>query len=255
MQAKVLEYAGLLDRAAQHATTVAPFGEGAFDVATAYEIQAASMELRRKRGDKLVGIKMGFTSRAKMRQMGVEELIFGRLTRHMQIADGGELNLDHFIHPRVEPELAFLLKAPLHGSVSAAAALSAVEAIAPALEIIDSRYQDFKFNLPMVIADNASASGFVIGSWSDPHRPMENLGIVMSINGRPCQFGSTAAILGHPVRSLCHAARLAGTEEIPLMPGTIVLAGAACAAEPLGRGCHVQAEFQNLGTVGFHVAP
>ena len=155
MQQKLLEYAGILDRAAHHANAIAPFAEGAFDVAAAYQIQSETIELRRRRGEQPSGLKMGFTSRAKMRLMGVDELIFGRLTDRMQIVDGGEVRLNQFIHPRVEPELAFLLKSPLQGDVSAAEALGAVEAIAPALEIIDSRYQDFKFNLPGVIADNA----------------------------------------------------------------------------------------------------
>ncbi len=251
MQQKILEIAGILDHAAQHATAIAPFAQGAFDVPMAYEIQAASIELRLRRGEKLVGVKMGFTSRAKMLQMGVEDLIYGQLTDQMQIADGSEVSLNRFIHPRVEPELAFLLKSPLHGAISPAAALAAVEAIAPALEIVDSRYQDFKFNLPCVIADNTSAAGFVIGPWCDPRQSFENLGIVMSFDGLPRQFGSTAAVLGHPLRSLCHAARLATS---PLPPGSIILAGGATAAEPLTRGCHIQAEFQNLGTVGFHVA-
>lgn len=251
MQQKILEYAEILDRAAQHANAIAPFAEGAFDVRMAYEIQFASIELRLRRGEKWVGVKMGFTSRAKMLQMGVEDLIYGQLTDQMQIVDGSEVSLNRFIQPRVEPELAFLLKAPLHGFISPAAALSAVEAIAPALEIVDSRYQDFKFNLPSVIADNTSASGFVVGPWCDPRQSFENLGIVMSIDGQSRQFGSTAAALGHPLRSLCHAARLA---KNPLPPGSIILSGGASAAESLTRGRYIQAEFQNLGTVGFHTA-
>jgi 2-oxo-3-hexenedioate decarboxylase len=255
MQQRFLEYAATLDRAAQQASAIAPFEAGLFDLPTAYAIQSASIELRKRRGEKVVGVKMGFTSQAKMRQMGVDELIYGRLTDQMQIAEGSLISLDRFIHARVEPELAFLLKDPLGGNVSLPAALSAVQAIAPALEIIDSRYQDFKFNLPCVIADNASASSFVVGAWSDPRQAFENLGIVLSFDGQPRQFGSTAAILGHPLRALCHAARLAASESQPLPSGTIILAGAASAAEPLVRGRYVQAEFQNLGSLGFHVAP
>ena len=88
--------------------------------------------------------------------------------------------------------------------------MAAVGAIAPAMEIIDSRYQNFKFALPDVIADNSSSSGFVVGDWSRPDQDFSNLGLVMEVNGRPVEIGSTAAILGNPSRSLVAAARLAG---------------------------------------------
>ena len=114
--------------------------------------------------------------------------------------DLGILPMGRFIHPRVEPEIAFLLKRPLAGQVSAAEALACVEAVAPALEIIDSRYHDFKFSLPEVVADNASSSGFVVGRWCDPREGFGNLGLTLCIDGRAVQLGSTAAILGHPLR-------------------------------------------------------
>lgn len=122
------------------------------------------------------------------------------------------------MHPRVEPEIAFILKQPLEGHVTGPQALAAVEAIAPAIEIIDSRYKDFKFTLPEVIADNASSSGFVIGAWHDPHVDFSNLGLAMTINGRTVQVGSTAALLGHPLRSLVAAARLSAAAGEPLKP-------------------------------------
>ena len=158
-----------------------------------------------------------------------------------------------FVHPRVEPELAFVLKKPLAGDVTAAEALAAVEAVAPALEIIDSRFEDFKFSLPDVIADNASSSGFVIGPWSDPRKDFGNLGLVMSIDGRVVQVGSTAAILGHPLRSLVAAARLAAAAGEPLQAGWVVMAGGATPAEWIKPGQYISIEMERLGTAGFHV--
>src|SRR5690606_15391788 len=118
-------------------------------VAQAYEVQRLLVEKRTADGEQLVGIKMGLTSQAKMAQMGVNEAIWGRLTSGMWIPDGGSMAADRFIHPRVEPEIAFRLDA--HGIPTA---------VAPALEIIDSRYAHFKFTLPDVIADNTSAAAF-----------------------------------------------------------------------------------------------
>ncbi len=170
------------------------------------------MARRLGRGERQVGMKMGFTSRAKMLQMGIDDLIWGRLTSGMRVEEGSTIKLSSYVHPRVEPEIAFLLKRPLAGDVTASEALAAVEAIAPALEIIDSRYQNFKFSLPDVIADNASSSGFVIGAWNAPNSDIGNLGMVMSFDGKAQHMGSSAAILGNPLRAL--PGRVAGTRYL-----------------------------------------
>lgn len=244
----------LLDDAARHARAVPQFDtDNRLHLNDAYEIQRSSIERRLERGERRVGVKMGFTSRAKMQQMGLADVIWGRLTDAMQVEEGGNVERSRFVHPRVEPELAFLLKKPLSGNVTGPEALAAVEAIAPALEIIDSRYQDFKFTLPEVIADNASSSGFVIGGWHDPRIDFSNLGLVLSIDGRPVQMGSTAALLGHPLRSLVAAARLSAAAGEPLQAGWIVLAGGATPAEWIRPGQHVSVEMQTLGSAAFHL--
>jgi 2-oxo-3-hexenedioate decarboxylase len=158
-----------------------------------------------------------------------------------------------FVHPRAEPEIAFVLKKPLSGHVTAAEALASVEAVAPALEVIDSRYQDFKFTLPDVIADNASSSGFVVGPWCNPRDDFSNLGLTMSIDGRVVQVGSTAAILGHPLRSLVAAARLSEAAGEPLQAGWVVMAGGATPAEWLKPGQYISIEMERLGVAGFHM--
>ena len=244
----------LLDDAARHARAVPQFDtDNRLHLNDAYEIQRSSIERRLERGERRVGVKMGFTSRAKMQQMGLADVIWGRLTDAMQMEEGGNVERSRFVHPRVEPELAFLLKKPLSGNVTGPEALAAVEAIAPALEIIDSRYQDFKFTLPEVIADNASSSGFVIGGWHDPRIDFSNLGLVLSIDGRPVQMGSTAALLGHPLRSLVAAAGLSAAVGEPLQAGWIVLAGGATPAEWIRPGQHVSVEMQTLGSAAFHL--
>jgi 2-oxo-3-hexenedioate decarboxylase len=251
---KLANYAEIVDEAARTAGAIPQFTESdPLGVEEAYAIQALSMERRFARGERLVGMKMGLTSRAKMIQVGVNEAIWGRLTDAMRLEEGGSLSKARYVHPRIEPELSFLLKKDLSGVVSAAEALSAVEAIAPAMEVIDSRYRDFKFALPDVIADNSSSSGFVIGNWARPDRDFSNLGIVVEVNGRAVQIGSTAAILGHPIRSLVAAARVS-TSIGGLKAGWIVLAGGATAAHALSVGDYVRTTTQGLGSVAIKVA-
>lgn len=219
----------------------------------AYAIQRRLIAHREARGERIVGVKMGFTSRAKMAQMGVSDLIWGRLTDAMQIADDGTLDMRRFVHPRIEPEVAFRLKAPLAGPVGSAEAMAAIEAVAPAMEVIDSRYADFRFALEDVVADNSSSSAFVVGSWQPPFGDLSNLGMVMSFDGRPVQFGSSGAILGNPLRSLIEAARLAGEAGVTLEAGWIILCGAATNAEALRPGVHVRLETERLGRVDLNI--
>ena len=223
-------------------------------LAEAYEVQRLAIAKRAKRGERRIGLKMGFTSRAKMVQMGLSDLIWGRLTDGMLVEEGTQISLSRYVHPRVEPEIAFLMKKPLAGNVTPLQALGAVEAVAVAMEIIDSRYENFKFSLSDVVADNCSSSGLAVGAWHAPDMDFSNLGLIMSFNGAARQVGSTAGILGHPLRSLVAAARMAAEGGEALNPGDIVMAGGITAAEALVPGTWVETEMQGLGRVAFGVA-
>ena len=192
-----------LDQAAQKATpTVQMANEKGFNLEQAYQIQKQSIQLREDRNDPIVGYKMGFTSKLKMQQMGVHDMIWGRLTKTMKIADGGETPLSHYIHPRVEPEIALLIEKNIDQPINLLDAKNYVAAVAPALEIIDSRYENFKFSLEDVIADNCSSSGFVVGQWQSKNTSIQNLGMHLSIDGKSEQIGSSNAILGKSLESL-----------------------------------------------------
>jgi 2-oxo-3-hexenedioate decarboxylase len=219
----------------------------------AYDVQAASLARRYARGEKRVGIKMGFTSLAKMEQMGISEVIWGRLTDAMQVSDGGSVPFDRFVHPRIEPEIAFLLRSDLPGEVSETEAHAALAGIAPALELIDSRYENFRFSLSDVVADNSSSSAFVVGPWSDPFSDLTDLAFTMAIDGEAKQTGSSAAILGDPIRSLVRAARLAAAAGEPLKADDIVMAGGATAAEALAPGNRVALDVARLGRVSISI--
>jgi len=247
--------AGVVDDAAVTGTAIPQLSESAsFSLSEAYDIQEKSIHLRLARGERRVGIKMGFTSRAKIIQMGVDDMIWGRLTDGMLVEDGGEISFAKYVHPRVEPEVAYLLKEPLVGPVTTIQAMAAVEAIAPALEIIDSRYKDFKFTVEDVVADNSSSSGFVVGPWCAAEYDHSNLGMVMEFDGRPVQIGSTAAILNNPARSLVAASRMVAEVGERLEAGWIVMAGSATAAEALAPGVSVRNSVEGLGSVSFKVA-
>ncbi|MFE7311735.1 2-keto-4-pentenoate hydratase [Streptomyces sp. NPDC057555] len=243
----IQQLATTLDDAVRDVRAIAPLTDaGPLDVADAYRVQRAVVARRKARGERIIGVKMGFTSRAKMVQMGVDDVIWGLLTDTMLVES--RLDLGGLIQPRIEPEIAFLIGSPVR---SVADADAAVAGVAVGYEVLDSRYRDFAFTLPDVIADNASAAAFGVGSWHDPHDlgGIANIGLVMEIEGRLTQTGSSAAILGDPMRSLRAAARLAEQAGIPLEPGWVVLAGAATAAVPLPRNAHVRVTAAGLGSV------
>ncbi len=226
-------------------------GNSSFGLRDAYHVQRALLELHLRNDEKLVGLKMGLTSKPKMQQMGVHEPIHGFLTSAMQISDGGEIALQGRIHPKAEPEIAFVLGKELKGRPSLAEALFAVDGVCAALEIIDSRFQNFEFALPDVVADNGSSSGFILGGTMKKASSIDlaNLGILLELDGKSQQFGSSAAILGSPGRSLAALVALLDAEGKSLPAGAIVLAGAATAAIPLAKNSWVRATFQELGTV------
>ncbi|WP_274917802.1 2-keto-4-pentenoate hydratase [Streptomyces sp. WZ-12] len=248
----IQELATTLDDAARRVRAIAPLTEaGPLDMADAYAVQRAVLARKSARGERLIGVKMGFTSRAKMVQMGVDDVIWGLLTDAMLVES--TLDLSGLIQPRIEPEIAFLIGRRVH---SAAEADAAVAGVAVGYEVLDSRYRDFAFTLPDVIADNASAAAFGLGPWHDPRDlgGISNIGLVMEIEGRLTQTGSSAAILGDPMRSLRAAARLAEQAGMPLEPGWVVLAGAATAAVPLPRNAHVRISGAGLGSVAVTTA-
>lgn len=244
-----------LDEAAQKARAIPQItGEtGALSLADAYDIQRAAIDHRLARGASLVGVKMGFTSEAKMVQMGLSDQIWGRLTSDMIVANGGTLDRARFIHPRVEPEVAVRLKAPLTGEVTRGEALAAIDAVAAALEVIDSRYENFRFALGDVVADNASSSAFVVGPWLAAGTDIADVAMVMRVDDAVAETGSSAAILGDPIRSLVAAARLAGAAGLVLQPGWVVMLGGATAAAAIGAARTVSLDAAHLGRVGFTI--
>ncbi|MEM9837214.1 MAG: fumarylacetoacetate hydrolase family protein [Bacteroidota bacterium] len=242
--------AARLDTAARAVQSIAQLSEKeSISLEEAYQIQRLSVDRRLARGERLTGIKLGFTSVAKMQQMGVNDLIWGRLTDKMAIPTNGKLRMSEYIHPRAEPEIAFLLQSPLRGAMNESAIRAAVGSVAVALEIIDSRYQNFKFSLEDVVADNCSSAAYAIGPWLPANQPIEDVPIALSIDGQIVHEGSSSAILGNPWKSMYAAARILAENDIELAAGSIILAGAATPAVYHSPGQTVTAAASGLGAV------
>lgn len=246
-------FAERLDQAASQAKATAQISlESPLSESEAYEVQALSLAERYARGEHLVGLKLGFTSKAKMEQMGVHDMIWGRLTDQMYLDGGGTLDMDKFIHPRVEPEICFRVAKDLKWPMSREELTEYFDGVAPALEVIDSRYENFKFSLEDVIADNCSSAAFAVGPWMSPHTLLANLQIDLVVDGEVVQSGNSDAILGDPWESALAAARLAHQYGQPVLAGSYIMAGAATSAVYLQKGQSIEGKVAGLGTIGFH---
>lgn len=221
----------------------------ALALADGYRIQDAGLALRAARGERVVGLKMGLTSRAKMKQMGVDAPIYGVLTDAMRVEDGARFDLAASIHAKIEPEVAFLVGRELGGGASFDDVLDACDGVSAAMEIIDSRYRNFEFRLPDVVADDCSSSAFVLGPAVRPARAVDvaDLRMELEVDGAVAEAGSSREIYGHPVESVVELCRMLGARGRTLPAGSVVLAGAATAAIPLAPGHTYRVVVHGLG--------
>lgn len=218
----------------------------------AYAIQDGIRRLRLARGQRLAGLKAGLTSFAKMKQMGVDVPVFGFVTDDMARPDGGEITTADLIHPKVEAEICVVTKAPLRGpGCHVGAVMAAIDFVLPAVEVIDSRYRDFKFDLKSVIADNTSAARFVVGGQARPVDALDlrTLGVVLEKNGRIVAMAAGAAVLGHPAAAVAMLANHLGARGQEIPAGTFIMTGGVTEAIAVEAGDHVCARFQDLGSV------
>ena len=212
-------------------------------------------EIRRRkmsRGHKIVGMKMGLTSWAKMKQMGVEMPCYGFLADYFSLPDGAQVPFDELIHPKVEAEIAFVTNKELSGkNLTVEEVLAATELVVPAVEIIDSRYKDFKFDLTSVQADNSSSTRFVVGSHAAKPEDFDwsTIGVVMQKNGEIIELGAGAAVLDHPAASVAMLASMLAERNEVIPAGTFIMTGGITAAVLVQRGDSIVVRYQGLGTV------
>jgi 2-keto-4-pentenoate hydratase len=221
-------------------------------VADAYAIQLAQVRAWTTAGAAVKGHKVGLTSAAMQRQLGVNEPDFGHLTDTMFFQDSSPIDTGRFMQPRIEPEIAFVLGRPLSGpGVTTAQAIAAVDFVLPGLEIIDSRIEDWKITLADTIADNASSGGVVLGT--RPTRleaiDLTLTGCLLHRNGVLEQAGAGGAVLGSPINALVWVANVLGERGVRLEAGHVVLPGSVTAAIPVTAGDTMTATFAGLGPV------
>ena len=251
------DIAALAERveAAQLGATPIPKLTDDFPAMTLADGYAVQLELRRRwlaRGHRQVGWKAGLTSKAKMLQMGVDVPSIGFLTSDMARAENAAVATKGMVHPRVECEVAFVTKRDLAGlDCTMAEVMAATDFVVPAIEIIDSRFTGFKFDLPSVVADNGSAARYVTGGRARFAADLDlaTLGVVMEKNGEIVQTGATGAVLGHPAEAVALLVRVLAELDETLPAGSFVMSGAITEAVAVKPGDSVVARFQELGSV------
>jgi 2-keto-4-pentenoate hydratase len=248
------QLAEALRRAEEDRTAIPPIirDNPGLTVAEAYRIQLINIQRRLAAGARMVGRKVGLTSRAMQQMMGVNEPDFGVLLDDMFVEEGDPVPVADLVQPRVEAEIALVLGRGLRGpGVSSTAALQCVESAVASIEIIDSRIQDWKIGLIDTIADNASSARFVVAGRRTPVDGIDLrlTGMALSINGELLETGAGAAVLGNPARCLAWLANKLASFDEELKAGDIVLAGSLHRAIPVKPGDSVVAEFDRLGSV------
>jgi 2-keto-4-pentenoate hydratase len=230
-------------------TSVNPF----LDTDTGYKAQALVVEQRLQAGEHLIGAKLGFTSKVKRLALGINEPVYGRLTSSMVVPYGEPVRLDELIHPRAEPEIAFLIGKRIEPSTPPAGVLAAVDVVIPAIEVMDSRYNQ-SFRLPDSVADNAGAARVVLGAQG--RRPdelvgLQVLGCLFRYRGG-FETAAGGAVMGHPAAAVAWLANALAAHGERLEAGSIVLSGGLTTSTELRSGAVVSAEFDGLGTVQVH---
>jgi 2-keto-4-pentenoate hydratase len=230
-------------------TAIAPISDEdpSFDLATGYSVQA----LQRDKAGALVGWKLGVTSRAKQAQVGVDSPIRGFLAASHVLDVGESLTVDEHINPRAEPEIVFVMGHALAGEhVTAIDVLRATSGVAAGIEIIDSRYQDYRFTMADVVADNSSAGRFVVGTpVPGDGIDLRLVGVVFEHRGEVVATASGAATLGHPAAAVAWLVRSLAAEGLGLAEGDVILSGGLTAAVAVSAGDVVVASIDRLGSV------
>jgi len=228
-----------------------------FGIEEAYRVQLEGVALKVAAGHKVAGMKIGFTSRAMQELMNVREPDYGHLTDRMMLTEGQACPMDRVIQPKVEGELAFCLKKTLKGpGVTIADVYSATAYVCPSIEVVDSRFPDWQLTMLDSVADNGSASFFILGGRMTPIERVDLrlTGMILEKNGELVNSGCGAEVMGHPAASVAWLANKLSEFDIALEAGLIVLSGALTAALPAAAGDSFTASFTGLGSVTLRFA-
>lgn len=222
------------------------------DVVDAYEIQLINIRQRVADGARVVGHKVGLSSEAMQKMMGVDEPDYGHLLDEMQVFENTPVKTAGYLYPRVEVEVGFVLAEDLPGAeCTEADVLAATEAFAPAIELIDTRITDWQIKLGDTIADNASSAGWVLGEARVPTDGIDitSIDAVLTRGGEVVAKGRSDAVLGNPVTAVAWLARKVESFGVRLRAGDIVLPGSCTRAIDARPGDEFVADFAGLGSV------
>ena len=254
MQAQLIEQLGTeLYQALVDAKTVKPLTDRHPDISIedAYQIQQQLMKLRLAAGERVIGKKIGVTSKAVMNMLGVYQPDFGYLTDGMVYNEGQAIPMSRLIQPKAEGEIAFVLKKTLKGpGISSADVLAATEGVMACFEIVDSRIQDWKIKIQDTVADNASCGVFVLGDrLVDPRDvDLNTCGMVIEKNGDIVATGAGAAALGAPANAVAWLANTLGRLGIALEAGEVVMSGSLAIMVPVAAGDNLRVSIGGIGS-------
>jgi len=248
------ELAADLAEAERSRVPVAPLTDRnpTIDVVDAYEIQLINIRQRVAEGARVVGHKVGLSSKAMQQMMGVDEPDYGHLLDEMEVFENKPVESARYLYPRVEVEVAFVLADDLPGAgCTEDDVLAATAAFAPSIELIDTRITDWKIKLCDTIADNASSAGFVLGAErvAPADLDIKSIDAELTRNGEVVAKGRSDAVLGNPVTAVAWLARKVESFGVRLRKGDIVLPGSCTRAIDARPGDQFVADFDGLGSV------
>lgn len=220
----------------------------------AYEIQAVNRERFIKEGEVVTGKKIGLTSLAMQQSLGVDQPDYGFLFQSMDASKEGVIPARQILQPRVEGELAFVLKADLPAEATPQDVLKATDYVVPAIEVVGSRIQNWKLTIVDTIADNASCGMYILGKDRiDPEKTdLQKIHMTLSRNGEMINSGEGSAVLGDPAVAVAWLADKMGQYGIKLNKGDVILSGALSAAVPANPGDSFICDFGVYGSVQAH---
>jgi 2-keto-4-pentenoate hydratase len=251
---KIQEFAAQLAQAEATKVGIDPLivSDPEITVDQAYYIQLENIKKKLEAGQKIVGKKIGLTSVAVQKMLGVDEPDYGHLLDTMVVENGGTIDTKDMLQPKVEGEIAFILKKDLKGpNVTAVDVIQATDYVVPALEIVDSRIQDWKISLRDTVSDNASSGLYVLGGMPTKLEDinLELVGMALYQNGEVANTGVGAAALGNPATCVAWLANRLADYDITLKAGEVILSGALSGMVAANPGDNFVARFAHLGQV------
>jgi 2-keto-4-pentenoate hydratase len=253
MDNPINQAAELLWNSAETQKTVPPVREiiSATDIDTAYQVQQVNVEKRLARGEQIVGKKIGLTSFAVQKQLGVDQPDYGMLFNTTQVDNGGSLPHAEMMQPKAEAEIAFVMKKDLSENITLESLVDAIDYAMASIELVGSRVENWDIRITDTIADNASASHFVLGDKQVKINDIDLVNCKMSMtqNGEIASEGSGKACMDNPLNAALWLAQVMAKNGTPLKAGELLLSGALGPMVPINKGDHFEANIEGLGSV------